>query len=62
MPFLPPGDLPDPGIKPAFPALAVRFFTTEQPGKPQNLARKVLTEFSASIKKKMLRKVSSIYD
>ena len=32
MPFPPPGDLPDPGIKPAFPvspALAGRFFTTE---------------------------------
>ena len=58
MPFPPPGDLPDPGIKPAFPTLAVRFFTTEKPGKPKNLARKVLTEFSASIKKKKkLRKM-----
>ena len=31
MPFPPPGDLPDPGIKPAFPvspALAGGFFTT----------------------------------
>ena len=27
------GDLPDPGIEPASPALAERFFTTEQPGK-----------------------------
>ena len=26
-----PGDLPDPGIKPVLPALAGRFFTTEQP-------------------------------
>ena len=26
--FLPPGDLPDPGIEPASPALAGRFFTT----------------------------------
>jgi len=36
-PFPPPGDLPDPGIKPKFPvspALAVRFFTPELPGKP----------------------------
>ena len=36
LPFPPPGDLPDPGIKPeslAFPALAGGFFTTEQPGK-----------------------------
>ena len=37
LPYLPPGDLPDPGIKPAFPALAGRFFTTELPGKPKLL-------------------------
>ena len=33
--FPPPGDLPDPGIDPGFPAspaLAGRFFTTEPPG------------------------------
>ena len=33
--FPPPGDLPDPGIKPMFPvspALAGGFFTTEPPG------------------------------
>ena len=30
--FSPPGDLPDPGIKPTSPALAGRFFTTEPPG------------------------------
>ena len=29
LPFPPPGDLPDPGIKPSSPALAGRFFTTE---------------------------------
>ena len=37
LPFPPPRDLPNPGIKPmspTFPALAGRFFTTEQPGKP----------------------------
>ena len=37
LPFPPPGDLPDPGIKPASlvsPALAGRFFTTEPPGNP----------------------------
>ena len=37
LPFPPPGDLPDPGIKPvspASPALAGRFFTTEPPVKP----------------------------
>ena len=34
MPFPPPGDLPNPGIEPATPALAGGFFTTEPPGKP----------------------------
>ena len=31
LPFLPPGDFPDPGIEPASPALVGRFFTTEPP-------------------------------
>ena len=34
LPFLPPGDLPNPGIKPEFPALEGGFFTAEPPGKP----------------------------
>ena len=37
LPFPSPGDLPDPGIKPASPAppaMAGRFFTTKSPGKP----------------------------
>ena len=29
LPFPSPGDLPDPGIEPAFPALAGEFFTTD---------------------------------
>ena len=33
LPFPSPGDLPDPGIELASPALAGRFFTTEPPGK-----------------------------
>ena len=33
LPFPPPGDLPDPGIKHRSPALAGGFFTTEPPGK-----------------------------
>ena len=33
LPCPPPGDLPDPGIKPGSSALAGRFFTTEPPGK-----------------------------
>ena len=32
--FPPPRDLPNPGIKPASPALAGRFSTTEPPGQP----------------------------
>ena len=34
LPFPPPGDVPDPGIEPMYPALAGRFFTTVPPGKP----------------------------
>ena len=34
LPFLSPGDLPNPGTEPSSPALAGRFFTTELPGKP----------------------------
>ena len=37
LPFYPPGDLPNPGIKyasPVSPALACGFFTTKPPGKP----------------------------
>ena len=35
LPFLPPGDLPNPGIEPTSPALADRLFTTESLGKPR---------------------------
>ena len=41
LPFPMPWDLPDPGTEPAAlvsPALAGRFFTTEPPGKPPELA------------------------
>ena len=34
LPFPPLGDRPNPGMKPMFPSLAGRFFTTEPPGKP----------------------------
>ena len=37
LPFPSPGDLPDPEIEHAFPALAGGFFTTEPPGKPYPL-------------------------
>ena len=35
LPFPSPGDLADPGIQPASPALEGEFFTTEPPGKPK---------------------------
>ena len=34
LPFLSPGQLPDPGIELVSPALAGEFFTIELPGKP----------------------------
>ena len=37
LPFPPSGDLPHPGIEPTSPALTIRFFTTEPPGKPNCL-------------------------
>ena len=36
LPFPSPGDLPNPGIEAAFPALAGGFFATELPGKPKD--------------------------
>ena len=45
LPFPFPGDLPDPGIKSASPALAGRFFTTELPGKPNLSLQKVIFFF-----------------
>ena len=39
LPFLSPGDLPDPGIEPiASPTLAGRYFTTMPPGKPLKIS------------------------
>ena len=40
LPFPSPGDLPNPGIEPAYPALAGGFFTTELPGKPKQYFNK----------------------
>ena len=34
LPFLPLGDIPNPGTEPASPTLAGGFFTTDPPGKP----------------------------
>ena len=35
LPFLSPGDLPNPGAKPVFPALQADSLLSEPPGKPQ---------------------------
>ena len=50
LPFPPPGDLPDPGIKLTSPALAHEFFTT-LPGKPKNeiLSKYLLTSLSMTV-------------
>ena len=37
LPLPSPGDLPEPGIEPASPALAGRFFTIEPLGNPKNI-------------------------
>ena len=42
LPFPSPGDLLKPGIEPASPTLAGRFFTTESPGKPRSLCNRML--------------------
>ena len=48
LPFPSPGDLPDPGIEPASPALAGGFFTAEPPWKPSVLyiLADAITDFS----------------
>ena len=38
--FPPPGDLPDPGIKPASPALVGGFLPLEPPGKPEEIYKR----------------------
>jgi len=43
LPFHSPGDLPDPGIKPASLALAGEFFTTKLPGKPPKYSKSTNT-------------------
>ena len=41
LPFLSPGDLPDPGIEPRSPALQVYSLPTEPPGKPHQTGDKI---------------------
>ena len=58
MPFPPPGDLPDPGTKPASPVLAGRSFTTEAPGKPPILTSR--HSFSLNSQRTKLRPQSQV--
>ena len=53
LPFLSPGDLPDPGVEPASPALAGGFFTAEPPEKPINMCMCVLRNIYINLKKPM---------
>ena len=46
LPCRPPGDLPDPGVEPASPALAGGFFTAEPPGKPSLLVHKIVVQLT----------------
>ena len=39
LPFLSPGDLPNPGIEPGSPALQVDSLPSEPPGKPEYIAQ-----------------------
>ena len=41
LPFPFPGDLPDPGIEPGFPALEADSLTSEPPGKPTHLLKRL---------------------
>ena len=56
LPFPPPGDLPDPSIKPmspASPALAGRFLTTEPQGSPHLVIEEELRVVGEFLKRKM---------
>ena len=55
LPFPSPWDLPDPGIKPASPALAGGFFTTEPPGKPGKVLLNASSCASSTMRPKKLK-------
>ena len=58
MGFPSPGDLPDPRIKPASPALEGGLFTTEPPGKPANWLRKILNLRALNMLRQLHRPIS----
>ena len=57
LPFPPLGDLPDPGIEPASPALASRLFTTEPRGKQKSCSYSLFLH----IKKEILQQLSALF-
>ena len=55
VPFPSPGDLPDPGMEPASPALAGKFLTIEPPEKPKKVfseTQNIYKNSDLSLKKK----------
>ena len=58
MPFLPPGDLPNPGIKPMSPALQADSLFSDPPEKPHCLHRK--SQRIPPSKKKKLEIISEV--
>ena len=57
LPFPSPGDLPNPRIKPTFPALAGRFLTTKPTGQP--IRRKYII-INAYIKKEEIFEINNL--
>ena len=59
--FLLQGDLPDPGIEPAFPALADRFLTTKPPRNPIVMLISDKTDKGQDDKYSMISLICGIY-
>ena len=60
LPFPSPGDLPDPGIAPRFPALEADSLLSELPGKPTEAGHKLKRQSSLLLKDKLLENAKRI--
>ena len=60
LPFPSPGDLPDPGNEPGFPALEADALTSEPPGKPNSVRETLI--FSELLRKTSLKKEHLSWD